>query len=183
MGDAMSPRALLELDNLSTHYVSAQGSRVVRAVEGVSLRVNAGETLGIVGESGSGKTTLALSILRLLPPAARIAGGKLLFEGEDLLQKTDADMRHVRGKRIAMILQDPMASLNPLFTIGDRWRSRSGCMMGPDALPRGAGHAGCSSRCASRRRRRVCISIRTRCQAACASASWAPSASRALRGC
>jgi oligopeptide/dipeptide ABC transporter ATP-binding protein len=116
----MSPRALLELDNLSTHYVSAQGSRVVRAVEGVSLRVNAGETLGIVGESGSGKTTLALSILRLLPPAARIAGGKLLFEGEDLLQKTDADMRHVRGKRIAMILQDPMTSLNPLFTIGDQ---------------------------------------------------------------
>jgi oligopeptide/dipeptide ABC transporter ATP-binding protein len=116
----MSTRPLLELENLSTHYVSARGTRVVRAVEEVSLRINAGETLGIVGESGSGKSTLALAILRLLPPAARIAGGKVLFEGEDLLQKTDAEMRRVRGKRIAMILQDPMASLNPLFTIGDQ---------------------------------------------------------------
>jgi len=116
----MSPRALLELDNLSTHYVSARGSRVVRAVEEVSLRVEAGETLGIVGESGSGKTTLALTILRLLPLAARVTSGRLLFEGEDLLTKSDAEMRRVRGKRIAMILQDPMASLNPLFTIGDQ---------------------------------------------------------------
>ncbi|HEV2956300.1 MAG TPA: ABC transporter ATP-binding protein [Xanthobacteraceae bacterium] len=116
----MSPRALLELENLSTHYVSARGTRVVRAVEEVSLRVEAGETLGIVGESGSGKTTLALTILRLLPPAARITSGKLLFEGEDLLKKSDSEMRRVRGKRIAMILQDPMASLNPLFTIGDQ---------------------------------------------------------------
>jgi oligopeptide/dipeptide ABC transporter ATP-binding protein len=116
----MSSRALLELENLSTHYVSARGTRVVRAVEGVSLRVQAGETLGIVGESGSGKTTLALTILRLLPTAARITSGKLLFEGEDLLKKSEAEMRHVRGKRIAMILQDPMASLNPLFTIGDQ---------------------------------------------------------------
>src|SRR5215510_6030932 len=116
----MSTRALLELQNLSTHYVSARGTRVVRAVEDVSLRVDAGQTLGIVGESGSGKTTLALSIMRLLPPAARIAGGRMLFEGEDLLQKSDAEMRRVRGKRIAMILQDPMASLNPLFTIGEQ---------------------------------------------------------------
>ncbi len=111
---------LLELQNLSTHYVSAQGTRVVRAVDDVSLRIHAGETLGIVGESGSGKSTLALTILRILPPAARIVSGKMLFEGEDLLEKSDAEMRHVRGKRIAMILQDPMASLNPLFTIGDQ---------------------------------------------------------------
>jgi oligopeptide/dipeptide ABC transporter ATP-binding protein len=116
----MSTRALLELQNLSTHYVSAKGTRVVRAVEDVSLRIAAGETLGIVGESGSGKSTLALSILRLLPPAARIPNGRMLFEGEDLLQKSNAEMRRVRGKRIAMILQDPMASLNPLFTIGDQ---------------------------------------------------------------
>ena len=116
----MSTPALLELENLSTHYVSARATRVVRAVDGVSLSIKAGETLGIVGESGSGKSTLALTILRLLPPAARIVGGRMLFEGEDLLQKTDAEMRAVRGKRIAMILQDPMASLNPLFTIGDQ---------------------------------------------------------------
>ena len=116
----MSTRPLLQIDNLSTHYVSARGTRVVRAVDDVSLRIDAGETLGVVGESGSGKSTLALTILRLLPPAARIASGRMLFEGEDLLEKSDAEMRRVRGKRIAMILQDPMASLNPLFTIGDQ---------------------------------------------------------------
>jgi len=111
---------LLELDGLSTHYVGARGTRITRAVEDVSLTLDAGETLGIVGESGSGKTTLALSILRLLPPGARIVAGGLRFEGEDLLAKSPAEMRHIRGKRIAMILQDPMASLNPLFTVGDQ---------------------------------------------------------------
>jgi len=116
----MHSAPLLKLDNLSAHYVTARGSRVVRAVDEVSLTVDAGETLGIVGESGSGKSTLALTILRLLPPGARIAGGRMMFEGEDLLKKSDDAMRQVRGKRIAMILQDPMASLNPLFTIGDQ---------------------------------------------------------------
>jgi len=111
---------LLELRNLSTHYVSASGKRVIRAVDDVSLSINAGETVGIVGESGSGKSTLALTILRVLPKAARIVRGQMVFEGEDLVSKPEAAMRHVRGKRIAMILQDPMASLNPLFTIGDQ---------------------------------------------------------------
>ncbi len=117
---AISNRPLLELRNLSTHYVSARGSRVVRAVDDVTLTINTGETLGIVGESGSGKSTLALTILRVLPPAARIVAGQMMFEGEDIVQKSDAEMRQVRGKRIAMILQDPMASLNPLFTVGDQ---------------------------------------------------------------
>jgi oligopeptide/dipeptide ABC transporter ATP-binding protein len=116
----MAESPLLELENLSAHYVSAGGTRVVRAVDEVSLRLDAGETLGIVGESGSGKSTLALTILRLLPPAARIANGRMMFEGENLLDKSEDEMRRVRGKRIAMILQDPMASLNPLFTIGDQ---------------------------------------------------------------
>jgi len=111
---------LLELRNLSTHYVSARGTRVVRAVDEVSLSLEAGSTLGIVGESGSGKSTLALTILRLLPPAARITSGEILFEGEDLRTKSAVEMRRIRGQRIAMILQDPMASLNPLFTIGDQ---------------------------------------------------------------
>jgi oligopeptide/dipeptide ABC transporter ATP-binding protein len=111
---------LLELRGLTTHYVSARGTRVVRAVEDVSLTLDAGGTLGVVGESGSGKTTLALTILRLLPPAARIVAGQILFAGDDLLTKSDAEMRRIRGKRIAMILQDPMASLNPLFTVGDQ---------------------------------------------------------------
>ena len=116
----MSSEPLLSLENLSTHYVSQQGARVVRAVDDVTLSVNAGGTLGIVGESGSGKSTLALTILRLLPPAARIVGGRMMFEGENLLDKSDVEMRRVRGKRIAMILQDPMASLNPLFSIGNQ---------------------------------------------------------------
>src|SRR6202047_3334602 len=111
---------LLELENLSTHYVSAQGTRVVRAVDDVSLRIHAGETLGIVGESGSGKSTLALTIMRVLPPAAHIVSGKMMFEGEDLRQKSDEEMQRIRGRRMAMILQDPMASLNPLFTIGNQ---------------------------------------------------------------
>jgi oligopeptide/dipeptide ABC transporter ATP-binding protein len=116
----MPAAPLLELDRLSTYYVSAQGTRIVRAVDEVSLRVHAGETVGIVGESGSGKSTLALTMLRVLPPAARIVSGRMLFEGEDLVTKSDAEMRDIRGKRIAMILQDPMASLNPLFTIGNQ---------------------------------------------------------------
>jgi oligopeptide/dipeptide ABC transporter ATP-binding protein len=116
----MAGEPLLRLENLSTHYVSAQGTRVVRAVDEVSLNIQAGATLGIVGESGSGKSTLALTILRVLPPAARIVSGHMWFEGEDLVEKSDNEMREIRGKRIAMILQDPMASLNPLFTIGDQ---------------------------------------------------------------
>jgi peptide/nickel transport system ATP-binding protein len=111
---------LLEIRGLSTHYVSAGGARVVRAVDDVSLRLDDGRTLGIVGESGSGKSTLALSIVRLLPPAARIVSGEIRLEGESLLEKSAREMRRIRGQRIAMILQDPMASLNPLFTVGDQ---------------------------------------------------------------
>lgn len=116
----MTDAPLLELRNLSTHYISQGGTRVVRAVEDVSFTLNAGQTLGIVGESGSGKSTLALSLMRVLPPAARITNGQLLLNGQDLVTKSDDEMRHIRGKQIAMILQDPMASLNPLFTIGDQ---------------------------------------------------------------
>src|SRR5437773_5394782 len=111
---------LLAVEGLTTHYVSARGTRVTRAVEDVSFTLGDGETLGIVGESGSGKTTLALSLLRLLPPAARTIAGAIRFEGENLLTKSEAELRHIRGKRMAMILQDPMASLNPLFTVGDQ---------------------------------------------------------------
>jgi ABC-type glutathione transport system ATPase component len=111
---------LLDIRRLSTHYVSARGTRVTRAVDDVSLVLDQGQTLGIVGESGSGKTTLALTLLRLLPPAARIVSGEILFEGADLLKKSDGEMRRIRGKRIAMILQDPMASLNPAFTVGEQ---------------------------------------------------------------
>ena len=111
---------LLEIRRVSTHYVSARGTRVTRAVDDVTLSLDQGQTLGIVGESGSGKTTLALTLLRMLPPAAKIVSGEIMFEGADLLKKSASEMRRIRGKRIAMILQDPMASLNPLFTVGDQ---------------------------------------------------------------
>ena len=86
-------------------------------MDGVSFTLRQGETLGLVGESGSGKTTTCLSIVGLLPRAGRIVGGRVLFEGEDLTRKSQRELRRIRGRRIAVILQDPMASLNPLFTI------------------------------------------------------------------
>jgi oligopeptide/dipeptide ABC transporter ATP-binding protein len=111
---------LLDVKQLQTYFLSEQGTRTVKAVDGVSFTLAEGETLGIVGESGSGKTVTSLSILRLLPAAAHIVGGEIWFAGEDLLAKSEREMRHVRGSQITMILQDPMMSLNPLFTIGEQ---------------------------------------------------------------
>ena len=108
---------LLEVRQLQTHYFTFGGSRVVKAVEGVSFALEAGETLGLVGESGCGKTSTCLSIVGLLPPAARIVGGEIRLNGADLAMKSKREMRRLRGGAIAMILQDPMASLNPLFSI------------------------------------------------------------------
>jgi len=108
---------VLDVCELRTHFSTFGGSRVVKAVDGVSFTLDAGETLGLVGESGSGKTTTCLSIVGLLPRAARIVGGRVAFEGEDLTTKSQRELRRIRGRRIAVILQDPMASLNPLFTI------------------------------------------------------------------
>jgi oligopeptide/dipeptide ABC transporter ATP-binding protein len=112
--------SLLDIKQLRTYFVSAKGTRVVKAVDGVSFTLNEGETLGVVGESGSGKTVTSLSILRLLPPAARIVGGEIWFGGENLLAKSEREMQQVRGSQITMILQDPLMSLNPLFTIGEQ---------------------------------------------------------------
>src|SRR5260370_27800802 len=110
---------LLEVRDLRTYFRTRRG--IVKAVDGASFSVERGETLGIVGESGSGKSVTCLSIVRLVPtPAGRIVGGQILFEGEDLLRKSDAEMRRLRGRRIAMILQDPMVSLNPAFTVGNQ---------------------------------------------------------------
>jgi oligopeptide/dipeptide ABC transporter ATP-binding protein len=111
---------LLSVSNLHTVYTAFGGERVIRAVDGVDFTIDKGECLGLVGESGSGKTTTCLSLLRLLPRGADITDGSVLFDGVDLLQLPSNEMQRVRGKRIAMILQDPMASLNPLLTIRDQ---------------------------------------------------------------
>ncbi|MDA8050780.1 MAG: ABC transporter ATP-binding protein [Rhodospirillales bacterium] len=111
------PAPLLAVEDLHTHFFTAEGT--VRAVDGVSFSIAPGETLGIVGESGCGKSVTALSILRLLPrKGARITAGSIRFEGRDLVALTEAEMRQIRGNRIAMIFQEPMTSLNPVHTIG-----------------------------------------------------------------
>jgi peptide/nickel transport system ATP-binding protein len=111
--------ALLDVRDLRTYIYTRRG--VVKAVDGASFSVRRGETLGIVGESGSGKSMTCLSILRLVPePGGRIVGGAVTFDGEDLLAKSAEEMRQLRGSRIAMILQDPMASLNPALTVGEQ---------------------------------------------------------------
>ena len=112
----MTDPVLLSVEGLQTHFGMIDG--VVRAVEGVSFTVNAGETVAIVGESGCGKSVTSMSILRLIPtPPGKIAG-RILFQGRDLLACSDAEMRAIRGKDISMIFQEPMTSLNPVLTIG-----------------------------------------------------------------
>jgi len=108
---------LLQVKDLKIYYSGFRGTRVVKAVDGVSFRLEAGETLGLVGESGSGKTTTCHAIVRVLPPSAHIVGGSVALEGEELLAKSPRAIRAIRGRRIATIIQDPMASLDPLFTI------------------------------------------------------------------
>jgi oligopeptide/dipeptide ABC transporter ATP-binding protein len=111
---------LLQVKDLRTQIVGRGGTRIVKAVDGVSFDLRRGETLGIIGESGSGKSMTALSIMRVLPEAARIVSGEILFNSENLLKKSDTEMRRLRGESISMILQDPMVSLDPLFTVGSQ---------------------------------------------------------------
>ena len=110
---------ILELDNLQTHFFTDMG--VARSVDGVSYKVRAGQTLGVVGESGCGKSVTALSIMGLIPqPPGKIVGGKILFQGKDLTKFSAEELRSIRGKEIAMIFQEPMTSLNPVYTVGDQ---------------------------------------------------------------
>ena len=109
----------LSVRNLEVIYRS--GGEIVQAVNGVSFELEKGKTLGLVGETGAGKTTIAKSIMRILPdPPAEIRGGEIFIDGEDLLKKSEEDMQKVRGKKAAMIFQDPMTALNPLMTVGDQ---------------------------------------------------------------
>jgi oligopeptide/dipeptide ABC transporter ATP-binding protein len=113
--------SVIDVRDLRTHIVTRWGT--VKAVDGVSFAIGEGETLGLVGESGSGKSMTCLSLVRLVPrPAARILDGQVLLDGLDLLTKSEDEMRQIRGRRIGMILQDPMSSLNPVFSIGMQMR-------------------------------------------------------------
>ena len=109
---------LLEVTNLATHFPTREG--LVRAVDGVSFYLDRGELLGLVGESGCGKSMTALSVMRLIDPPGKIVSGEILFDGKNLLQLSNSAMRDVRGNDIAMIFQDPMTSLNPVFTVGEQ---------------------------------------------------------------
>ena len=109
---------LLEVKDLQTHFPTRAG--LVRAVDGVSFHLDRGELLGLVGESGCGKSMTALSVMRLIAPPGKIVNGEILFDGKDLLKLSDAEMRDMRGDDIAMIFQDPMTSLNPVFTVGEQ---------------------------------------------------------------
>jgi peptide/nickel transport system ATP-binding protein len=114
----MSER-LLDIKGLKTYFFTEEG--VVRAVDGVDLHIDKGETLGVVGESGCGKTVTALSVMKLIPmPPGKIVAGQMLYEGRDLVTLPPAQMRKVRGKEISMVFQEPMTSLNPVFTIGEQ---------------------------------------------------------------
>src|SRR6267143_7040266 len=109
---------LLEVRNLQTHFPTRAG--LVRAVDGVSFYLDRGELLGLVGESGCGKSKTALSIMRLISPPGKIVCGEIIFYGNDLLKLPEADMREICGDDIAMIFQDPMTSLNPVFKVGEQ---------------------------------------------------------------
>ena len=114
----MSQESVLSVRDLKTYFFSRSG--VAKAVDGVSLDLYEGETLGVVGESGSGKTVTCLSVLRLVPPPGKIVGGKILFENRNLAELPQRELRGIRGKRISMVFQDPMSSLNPFLTVGEQ---------------------------------------------------------------
>ncbi|MFX0199330.1 MAG: ABC transporter ATP-binding protein [Candidatus Hodarchaeota archaeon] len=109
---------LLDIRELKTYFYTYEG--IVRAVDGVDLQIGKGETLGLVGETGCGKSVTSLSILRLVPPPGRIVSGEIIFKGRDILKLKETEMRMIRGKEIAMIFQDPTASLNPVFRVGEQ---------------------------------------------------------------
>jgi oligopeptide/dipeptide ABC transporter ATP-binding protein len=113
-----SEQPMLQVKGLRTHFFTADG--VVRAVDGVDFTISRGQTVGLVGESGCGKSVTSLSIMRLIAPPGKVAGGEILLDGTDLLKLDEDEMYNIRGNRVSMIFQEPMTSLNPVFTVGDQ---------------------------------------------------------------
>ena len=116
---AKNNKELLNIKNLAIQYATEDG--IVKAVNGIDIELNKGETLGLVGETGAGKTTTALGLMRLVPnPPGKIVSGEINFAGKDILKISEEEMRGIRGNKISMIFQDPMTSLNPVMTVGDQ---------------------------------------------------------------
>ena len=111
--------SFLDIKDLTIHYITDEG--VVKAVNGIDLSLEKGDTLGLVGETGAGKTTTALGVMGLVPdPPGKVVSGEILYNGEDLLKKSNAELRKIRGGEISMIFQDPMTALNPVLRVGDQ---------------------------------------------------------------
>lgn len=166
---------LLAVNGLKTYFNTDDG--VVKSVDGVTFHLNKGETLAVVGESGSGKSVTSLSIMRLIPmPPGQIVDGEVLFTGKDGKQKNlvtlpEAEMRRIRGNDISMIFQEPMTSLNPVYTVGDQIAEAVMLHQGKNKRTPWVWRPRCCASSASPRPKSVFTSTRTRCRAACASAS------------
>ena len=154
--------SILEIENLHVHFPIHNGT--VRAVDNVTLSLNQGEVMGLVGESGCGKSTLGFSILKLLRPPGIIAKGQIRYHGDNIAKMSDRELLGIRGKRIAMIFQDPLTYLNPLFRIGDQVVDPAYQQKTPMKGP-----ARCSGVWGSRRT--DCSNIPIRCPGACAKES------------
>ncbi len=163
-----APAPILDIRDLVTTFATPRGA--IRPVDGVSLSVPAGRTLGIVGESGCGKSMLSLSLMGLVPAPGRVTGGSIRLEGRELVGMAPGEFRRLRGSRIAMIFQEPMTSLNPVHTIGYQIVE---ALAGHEKLParalKEAAIAALCARCASRRPSGASTSIPTSSPAACAS--------------
>ncbi len=163
---------LLSVAGLTVHYAGRSGGRdhALVAVDGASFNLAPGEIIGLVGESGAGKSTVAYALMRLIDPPGRIVAGSAMFEGRDLLALDEAAMRRVRGNRICMVFQDPMATLNPLMRVGDHIAEGLMVHRGSAATPRAIAPSPPWRRSASRPPSAAPATIRTRCRAACSSA-------------
>ena len=160
---------LLDIRGLKTHFATDDG--IVHAVDGVDLAIGRGETVGVVGESGCGKTITAMSVLKLIPmPPGRIVAGQILWKGRDLVP-LDADaMRKIRSKEIAIVFQEPMTSLNPVYTIGDQIAEVIRLHEGLSRRARSTRPSRCCASSTSRIPSGACATTRTSSPAACASA-------------
>ena len=162
---------MLEIRGLKTQFKTDDG--MVRAVDGVDLTIDRGETLGVVGESGCGKTVTAMTVLKLIQmPPGRIVAGSVLWQGRDLVPLGPDAMRRIRSKEIAMIFQEPMTSLNPVYTVGHQIAEIDPAARGLEpSRCAGQDHRDARGWSTSRRRSAGCTTIRTSSPAACASAS------------